>query len=324
MSELNNRVQTRPLSESMQPLVMVNKDGRQSLVFNSDVIRYSPGQLVLGKYSGAIKSYVTRYRINRLLQSPSTCMGAVHRTISPCSSTESSANCVDFLTAVLRSETFLILIYILTLTVSVVKEGLDWRAHNDKLHFVATVFENVLCIAAILLRVFAVYNEYKDVNESLSKIEATENETIIYSKSMRMWSIVFTLISSGTIFLVVAAFVLLHLYAHLGWTILTTNASLLLMLTVHYVLRMRNELAPHQLMTDHLRVVLLESHMYLKEGLCFRGWVNQDFLQRCRHFVLAYDVTREFQQVDYIDMCEDDQLCVSLNVSTVWGDTFVD
>ena len=276
------------------------------------------GQLILGSDSNAITPYTTRYRMNRKGNDLSPCKDACVRSMLPCATRDNRTVCVDCLTAFLRSEVFLIAVHIIAVAIGVIKQCLPVIAENEKLLFVLTVFETVTCIACILLRVFAVYNEYKDINDALMRLESSENcQEPIYSKSVRIWSVIFTLLSTLIIFLVLAAFILFHMNLHVGWTILTTFTSLIIAQSFHHVLKARNDHVLFRITLDHLHMVLAESSMFLKEGLCFKGWVNQDFLLRCRHFVLAYDVTREFRRPERIDVCEADQLCISLNVSSV-------
>ena len=289
---------------------------KQSETLRCDIeFNNARGHLYIGRAAHDHDVYKTRYRVDRNLRPSRLCTQGYP---TPCAGARGHGSCVDYVSAVLNSEPLFVLLHLLVLLLSASKECFDLRAHNDKLHFLLTVFEHVMCICGVLLRVFAVYSNCRDTVESLEQLEAIEAAGMYtYSKLTRQWSVLFTLTSSITILAVVTVFVLLSVYAHLGWTVLTTNASLLLIAGLHRMLMTRNDVSLQQLTTEHQQVALLESLLYLKEGLHLNAWLDSKYTQQCKRFVVACDATPQFKPLHYISLEADYTPCLSLYVSSV-------
>ena len=269
------------------------------------------GCLVLGKYprGPAFANYFTRYWIDRKVQREAITLGVLFDGFVPCCSMRNWTSYSRATWAFFRSDAFLLFLHIVVIVLGASKEALDYRqtSHSEDgvLHMLLSVLECFLANLQITLRSLAVWTNFKSIKGDIRGIEYLSRPASARGRGLRtgvgFFIVFFVLLVMGNI----ACFVVLYMYYHLGWTIISNAVAMLIVMDVAYLFNQRIDKIKVIIAKDHHKVALYESVLLLRESFVLRGRDRLDYYDRADKFLHCFSQTPEFDKPTYIHLLKD-------------------
>jgi len=119
--------------------------------------------------------------------------------------------------------------------------------HSDSmkaLHFTHTVVETVVAFLITLIQMLNTRMGYVKVRQAVERLEHFDPDKDAHLRSIRTW--MWSAVAAGFVLIgiYVGCFIAFYYYAHLGWTVLSNQACIVISLAIHalYCSRVMNAL----------------------------------------------------------------------------------
>ena len=138
--------------------------------------------------------------------------------------------------AFLGSEIVLFLLHLLTLILGVVKTA-DPNTIDKAL--ACTVFETIFTCIYVIIRTCDAWLKYEEVKDTLYKVEHVVEKRAVKGWGNKMWLMLYTLSSMCLLAFSMGTFIWFYYHYHLGWTVLTNQITLVVVIATTWLFRNR-------------------------------------------------------------------------------------
>ena len=208
------------------------------------------------------------------------------------------------------------MLHLTVVVLGVLKECLNLRTVPKEAHFWHSVVETFITILIIIIRHVSTWHAFKQLKIQRHKVEYVDPKLGVKTRSKALKRLLkcYTALVIFLILLVIVCFILFYTLAHLGWTILSNNFTLVIIMASDTLLRGRMTAEGTLIREDHGKAVTYEMSLLLNEAVSApEGLARERVNQRVRKFQEAFKETTMFNQPDYINVpdnfkVQDDQL----------------
>ncbi len=188
------------------------------------------------------------------------------------------------------------------------KEALDLREEAEDIHFAHSFVETLVAVLIIIIRIVSAWYAFKQIKKHRHKVEHVDVAAGVKTRSRVLKHLLKAYTVNGIFFVLfaIACFLLFFFLAHLGWTILSNNFALVVVMALDGLLRERMGAEYTLVKEDHQKAVLFETTLLLDEMMTApEGPVRQRVSQRVVKFQKALKDTDAFKQPSYIYIPDD-------------------
>ncbi len=197
------------------------------------------------------------------------------------------------------------------------KEALNMRRDSPQIHFIHSLVETLVACIVILVRQVSAWHAYKQLKIYRHKVEYVdkENGVKVRNRVIRKLLIIYSVVFALILIFNITAFLCCYFFAHLAWTILSNNFSLVTVMALDGPLRQRMQAEMALVSADHQKAVLYETDLLLNEAInAPEGAARQRVKKRVQKFQLALKDTDAFKQPDYITIPDGMNMLTTMEV----------
>ena len=226
---------------------------------------------------------------------------------------------------IFRSQAFLLMLHLAVVVLGVLKECLNLRTVSEEAHFWHSVVETFIAILIIIIRHVSAWHAFKQLKIQRNKVEYVDPKLGVKTRSTALKRLLkcYTTFAIFLILLVIVCFILFYSLAHLGWTILSNNFALIMIMASDALLRGRMTAEGSLMREDHSKAVTYEMSLLLNEAVNVpEGLARERINRRVRKFQEAFKETTMFNQPEYINVpdnfkAQDDQLNMLTTIEVI-------
>lgn len=178
-----------------------------------------------------------------------------------------------------------------------------------KIHFVHSLVETLVTCLVVIVRQVSAWHGYKRLKDHRHNVEYIDAKKSGKTKSRAAQTIVevYTIVFAMVLAFNILAFLCFYFFAHLGYTIMSNNFALVVIMALDAPIRQRMTAEMMLITEDHQKAVLYETSLLLEEAMnASDGSERARVKSRVEKFQNALKSTDAFKQPDYI--CIPDEL----------------
>ncbi len=202
-----------------------------------------------------------------------------------------------------RAEAFLLTLHTTVIVLGVLKEALDLRDVAEDIHLAHSLVETLATILIIVIRHVSAWHAFKGLKKIRHEVEYIDINVGVKTRSRVLKKILkgYSVISVLMVLFAVVCFLVFWFLVHLGWTILSNNFVLIVVMACDSLLRERMGAEKNLVIDDQRKAVISEMCLLLDEATTApEGPSRQMVNSRVEKFHKALRDTKLFKQPDYI------------------------
>ena len=161
------------------------------------------------------------------------------------------------------------MLHLTVVVLGVLKECLNLRTVSKEAHFWHSVVETFITILIIIIRHVSAWHAFKQLKIQRHKVEHVDPKLGVKTRSRALKRLLkcYTTLAIFLILLAIVCFILFYTLAHLGWTILSNNFALVIIMASDTLLRGRMAAEGTLIREDHSKAVTYEMSLLLNEAV---------------------------------------------------------